>query len=312
VQHDIRYHGNNLYSLFNNNNGNEPYPWSSTNFYILDEDNFTATEVKRFHNDPQVFGDIMGNAQLLPNGNVVTGWGRPHNNIVTTEFNADGESELQITIPYTTYRSFKFEWENDVFTKSNDSLTYEVYESDSAVQEITIGNNHIRTISITGIHHHNDAFKVLNDSLLPASLLPGEEVTFRVQFGPKPEGFYPDVLSFYENTENDTLVQRITTQVFLSGESTKEESVKEFENIEASISPNPGTGLFQLQIAEKHLPAKISVLDGSGNVIITKAQANQDIIWLNLAELVNGLYFVKIEPANQNNTGTVKLIKSSD
>lgn len=312
MQHDVRYHGNNLISLFNNGSGTDPDPWSSSVFYAIDDENMTATMMERYYNDPAVFGDIMGNCQLLDNGNIVTGWGRADNGIETTEFSPDGTSEMQITIPYTVYRSFKFQWQNDVFSKSTDTLDFSVYYHDSLTKEITIGNNHSRAVTITGFHHHTDNFSLANDSLIPVTLQPGEEATFRVKFGPAPIGEYSDVLSLYEDIETDSVIQRIACQVYLQGKANEDNSIFEPEANFVNVSPNPGTGKFTICTSADKLPLMLELTDLSGNVIKRFNRLNKEKLTVNLSAYPGGIYFLKAMNTKKNLRQTLKLIKISN
>lgn len=309
MQHDIRYHGGNLVSLYNNSNGSDPDPYSSSIFYMLNEENFTAKEDERYYNDPPVFGDIMGNCQKLENGNLVTGWGRPDNHIVTTEFCPDGEEQIQISIPYTVYRSFKFVWENDVFTKSTDTLDYSIYYPDSAIEQVTIGNNHSREISVNGFHNHTDVFDLVNKSFIPATLAPGDSVTFSVKFIPPAAGNYTDVLSFYEDIENEEVVQRTGCQLKMIGVAMDDESIHETALSAVRVSPNPAKGIFKITVSKSYLPLNLEVSSASGAVVKRQKQFNRSELNVNLNRYPDGIYFLKASQPGSLKSQVIKLMK---
>ena len=113
-QHDIRVLPDGSIgdiSLFDNHNNNDPMN-SRAMVFDIDEDNLTAELVWQYRNTPDVFSSFMGNAQYLPNGSFVIGWGGlPSPNI--TEVKQDGTKvfEMAFDAPYVNYRGFRFEWE---------------------------------------------------------------------------------------------------------------------------------------------------------------------------------------------------------
>ncbi len=109
-QHDIRRLPNGHISLFDNHNN--PGPTNSRVLeYALDEQTMTATLVRALHHAPDVFSPFMGNAQLLPNGNTMVGWG---GNLTPslTEYHADGSPAFEVDFadPLVSYRAFRFPW----------------------------------------------------------------------------------------------------------------------------------------------------------------------------------------------------------
>ena len=74
-----------------------------------DESNMKASLVHEYTHPGKMYADAAGNAQVLPNGNVFVGWGRP---LAISEFSREGELLFDARLPpeNRTYRAFRFEW----------------------------------------------------------------------------------------------------------------------------------------------------------------------------------------------------------
>jgi hypothetical protein len=106
-QHDIRRLPNGNVTIFDNRNGILP-AYSRGVEYQLDEVNKTATKVWEFYNTPPTISGAMGNAQRLPNGNTVIGWGTA---ALMTEVHSDGTKAFELALaPRMNYRAFRFPW----------------------------------------------------------------------------------------------------------------------------------------------------------------------------------------------------------
>ena len=82
-------------------------PWSTCSI----RPRRTATLVWEYRNTPDVFAWGMGNAQRLPNGNTMIGWGTAVPTL--TEVTPDGRKAFELTMDSThqSYRAFRFTWE---------------------------------------------------------------------------------------------------------------------------------------------------------------------------------------------------------
>jgi hypothetical protein len=110
-QHDIRRLPNGNITLFDNGNLNTPQQ-SRACEYALDEENKVATLVWEYRYDPPFYTSAMGNAQRLPCGNTVIGWGSSQSPDVT-EVHMDGTIAFDMTFGRgaSTYRAFRYPWE---------------------------------------------------------------------------------------------------------------------------------------------------------------------------------------------------------
>jgi hypothetical protein len=111
-QHDARHFGRTAISLFDNG-GDETVQVASQSRGLqlrLDFKAMHATVEAESTHDPPLYGRIMGNMQLLPNGNRMIGWGAdPH----LTEFGPEGTIRFDAKLPRggETYRCFRFPWQ---------------------------------------------------------------------------------------------------------------------------------------------------------------------------------------------------------
>lgn len=129
-QHDIRRLANGHVTLFDNGNARTP-PYSRVVEFELDEENKVATSEWEYRNSPDTFSPGMGNAQRLPNGNTLIGWGGSSDPAVI-EAKPDGTKafELSFTPGVVSYRTFRFPWQGfpswaptALLKKDNDKAT---------------------------------------------------------------------------------------------------------------------------------------------------------------------------------------------
>lgn len=108
-QHDIRRLPNGNIMIYDNGNSRQP-AYSRVVEYELDEVNKTARMVWEYRRNPDVFGQALGSAQRLPNGNTLVSWGSFLNpKIDITEVTPDKTTVLELSFPIgtVTYRAYK-------------------------------------------------------------------------------------------------------------------------------------------------------------------------------------------------------------
>jgi hypothetical protein len=109
-QHDARHHGSNRVTIFDDGAAPQVQPQSRVLVLSLDFDRKRATLVRKYaHRPNRLVSQFMGNAQVLPNGHVVVGWG---NEPYVTEFGPDGTILFDAKLPRggQNYRAFRFDW----------------------------------------------------------------------------------------------------------------------------------------------------------------------------------------------------------
>ena len=113
-QHDIRRVADGYVTIFDNRSGPDS-TFARAVEYQLDENNMIATQVWEHRSNSM--SPAMGNAQRLPNGNTMIGWGSVYPSL--TEVKNSGEIAFELSfVPYdnpnlllNSYRAFRFEWE---------------------------------------------------------------------------------------------------------------------------------------------------------------------------------------------------------
>ncbi|HZW04670.1 MAG TPA: aryl-sulfate sulfotransferase [Anaerolineaceae bacterium] len=127
-QHDARWLANGNLTIFDNLG--QPGPSRAVE-YQIDEGQRMVNKVWEYAHNPVVFAAFMGNAQRLPNGNTLLGWGAPSleegfNFASITEVDAAGEPVFDLTFdsPFVSYRAFRFPWQG--FPTTPPELAYTI------------------------------------------------------------------------------------------------------------------------------------------------------------------------------------------
>ncbi|HPS64499.1 MAG TPA: aryl-sulfate sulfotransferase [Ignavibacteria bacterium] len=113
-QHAIRRLANGHIIMFDNGNYHTP-PFSRAVEYNLDELNKTCTKTWEYRHNPSISAFAMGNAQRLPNGNTMIGWGSASTTL--TEVDSTGQILYELDLPagQMSYRAYRYSW-NDIMT----------------------------------------------------------------------------------------------------------------------------------------------------------------------------------------------------
>jgi hypothetical protein len=107
-QHDARRQRDGTITIFDN--GNVSRVDQSRGIVVeVDEDKMSASLVREYTHPDRLLSDTQGNVQVLPNGNVLVGWGSAP---FFSEFNHHGELLFHAAFPTEgeTYRAFRFPW----------------------------------------------------------------------------------------------------------------------------------------------------------------------------------------------------------
>lgn len=98
-------------------------------------------------------------------------------------------------------------------------------------------------------------------------------------------------------------------QILIDFSNVSSDEEKHFEPYDFSISPNPSSGLFNLDLSQFSSKTELMVFDLSGKVVLQKTLAEQDAFGthtMNLSELENGAYTLRI--VNENKVGLERLV----
>ena len=108
-QHDARLHRGNLLSLFDDGGAPTVQPQSKALVLDLDVKRMHASLHRRYVHHPPVVAHALGSTQLLPNGNVLVGWGTsPY----FSEYTDGGRLVFDARLPAggQNYRTLRFPW----------------------------------------------------------------------------------------------------------------------------------------------------------------------------------------------------------
>lgn len=114
-QHDFRHVEGNLYSVFDNGTHHSPQI-SRASIYEIDTNNLTAELVFNFQVSG-LYGSHMGSTQMLPNGNVLVGWGDVTGYQVRPDITEVSPAGTQVfrgrfnQLALESYRAYRFDWE---------------------------------------------------------------------------------------------------------------------------------------------------------------------------------------------------------
>jgi hypothetical protein len=262
--------------------------------YIIDELNMTATMVKRWRNEPDIYGVIMGNAQEVETGGRVVGWGSGVPGI--TEFHEDGSIALEVYIDNFNYRAFRYDWETTAFEFSTDTLDFgEIYYQGSGKKTVTITNNTYAYLEINHVQTRTPYF-VVDEEELPIYITPTKSQELSFYFYPDAEGEFTDVLTICSN-DDYPLIQRIARQLPVKALATEDAGFGELNKVNLMISPNPsGDGIFMFSGVHPGEIKMITILSPEGTIVarMKDFKGNQ----LDLSDYAPGIYIVHINLKN--------------
>ncbi len=108
-QHDARRLEGNLLSLYDDGAAPQVEAYSRALIFAVDEKNKRATLHRKYVHNPPLSAHALGSTQILPNGNVLVGWGTEPN---ITEYTPGGKVVFEAKLPKggQNYRALRFPW----------------------------------------------------------------------------------------------------------------------------------------------------------------------------------------------------------
>ena len=107
-QHDARQHPDGTLTMFDDGSGDMSHPSRGLRIRV-DESAKTTTLVAQYPHTPPLASGAMGNAQVVPGGGMMVGWG---NNPYVTEFGPGGDVRFDASFPgqAKNYRAYRDTW----------------------------------------------------------------------------------------------------------------------------------------------------------------------------------------------------------
>ena len=212
-QHSIRSLGNGNILLFDNGNQHNPQISSAVE-YAINESEKTATLVKRYYRNPNVYSNHQGTTQRVHNGNTIMNWGPYWPSL--TEFHPNGEPALEWDFTKHSFcpRIEKYVWETKIFETDLTEINFGIFQNDTLFQNLWIKNNSPGILTITTLDKHTDYFGI--DEQLPVNIASGDSLQTKIWYfaGSMQTGKVWDVLTLASDSEN----QRIARQIKVTGE----------------------------------------------------------------------------------------------
>ena len=299
AQHDIRYHGNDTYSLFDNGWNNTNNQFSSAVEYQIHEEALTATQTKRLRSQPgDIYGHIMGNAQYIDSGRTIVGWGSGIPNI--TEFKADGSKTLEFSFEAINYRAFKYDFQQTRFYPSTDSLDFGYIQmNETAQKKITMINNSYEPIEINTVHFRSNKFYLATN--LPITLEAEESKEIIIEFQPNGnQGLYTDIITLSQDITEGDNVERLSRQIHLNGYASETDGIQENQLHFIEIFPNPASEFITIKNNEEPLEIAINLKSTDGKTMLRKNTVLSGILKIGLSQIPSGIYILELKEEKQS------------
>ncbi len=293
AQHNIKYLGNQFYSMFDNGNSRIP-PFTRAITYQLDEVNMTATLTEDFQqSNPPDFTPFMGSNQQLENGSHLIGWAFNLQKYSLTQFDVNGNIEFEIkpvdTFSLVSYRAAKYNWETSLFNFAVDTLDFgnNVLIGDSVCLSVCLINNSDNPLEINGYYSTDSTISLA--SPLPVTLNANSCDSISVCF--KPAGAVPvsAVLSVYHQTDSIRIACQtrvlgggIVDNIFTHSHATNH----------LTIAPNPCTTRCSVAFSNGSVITGVKVFNVDGK-LVRHINVNQETV-VNLSKLKKGVYLIKL------------------
>ncbi|MBT8377955.1 MAG: aryl-sulfate sulfotransferase, partial [Ignavibacteria bacterium] len=298
-QHDARVLSNGNIALFDNGLFLIP-EYSSYVEYEIDEQNFTATLVRRYSRNGSIFSGKRGGVQELPNGNILISWDGILYPFVS-EINPEDSTvyEVKYDNHVQQYRAYKFPWKTNLFSVQYDSLDFGTLTvGDSSSIEVKIYNRGEDSVIINEVFNNEPSFYV--DEILPIEIAPHDSIEIRIVFKPLEERNFTDKMNFRYAT--DTLL--IAQQIYVQGETNIVNEVEEStETYSYSLSqnyPNPFNSSTKINFSvHQESNVNLSIYNLLGELVSTlvneqKKPGHYEYAF-NASELPSGIYLYSIK-----------------
>ncbi len=262
-QHSIRYHGDSVYTLFDNGNWHNP-PRSRGVEYIIDQQAKTAVLMKEFvPGDSPLFAPEMGHLQKTDDRSVILGWAANIAGLVLTDFDELGNKRIEFHNYDTaciSYRAYKFPWKTNAFYFNSDTLVIVSQTFDTSYNTIELYNNSNADLLLSGFQTCSDVFFV--HDAFPITVPPFGNHQLIVGLSSVNQGYFTDVLTIYSQTQSDSV--RIAAQTRLIGDVTV--GIEEFPS-ESSLIIKVHSNIIEVSATNNEIINYVDVYDMTGRLL---------------------------------------------
>ena len=317
-QHDARILSNGNLALFDNGHMLIPQ-YSSYVEYDIDEQNFTATLIRRYSRNGTIYSQTRGGVQELSNGNIFISWDDITNPLVS-EINLEDSTiyEARYDNYVHHYRAYKFPWKTNLFSPQYDSLDFGIVPVGQSFSiDVKLYNRKDDIVFINEVFNRDSSFYV--DELLPIEIAPHDFVEATIVFEPIESGSFADKINFRSVT--DTLL--LARQVFVEGAthpvSVEEEITEAYSYSLSQNYPNPFNPFTNIEFQISNFGfVSLKVYDILGNEIATLVDEELfpgvynfefDLRADVRPALTSGIYFYQLRTGNFMQTKKMLLLK---
>jgi len=307
-QHHIRVLDNGHYTLFDNGNYLIPQ-YSSALEYSVDEDNKTA-ELVWSYADEVIYGAFMGSVERLDNGHTFIGWGGTHPSY--TEINSDKEKILEVDLsePYLSYRAFRQDWSQSVFSISKDTLNFKSNSTRTDTLYFDLTNNIGHDLIITSAVTRTDNFKVINQ--LPFTLVSKGTTQIEVVAKPATDENIGDVLTIRSDSEDLGYGVQIVLNSNIINSITDDPLTNDFTLLQNYPNPfNPSTKI-EFNIPKSGM-VNLTIYDVLGREVATLVNkqmvSGYHSFEFDGSNLSSGVYFYKLKSGSFLDIKKMMLLK---
>ena len=297
AQHDIRYLGNNKYSLFDNGWGNI-VKFSRGVCYELDTIAMTATLISDYnYSDSLLFSPFMGGNYRGDDNESVVGWSINQKRHVLTEYDSLGNISLEMmsidTGGLVSYRAGKHLWETNAVSFDQDKYFIEEAEvGETVILEFEFQNNTTEIFDLNGFNSSDSTFSLQEP--IPISISPSETLTLHLLFSPSEEKAYTSAVSLFTDNQQKRIAKqfRVNTAVVTS--------LNEITELkpEFKLSPNPAHNSVLITTGDNSNIYNIEVFSILGENVISKTVNRTNQYLLNIQGQKPGVYILRLETSS--------------
>ncbi len=297
AQHDIRYMGNNKYSLFDNGWGNN-VKFSRVVCYQLDTIAMTATLISDYNYfDEMLFSPFMGGYYHGDENESVVGWSINQQRHVLTEYDSLGNVLLEMmsvdTGGLVSYRAVKHLWETNAIAFNQDEYYIDEADVDETISmEFEFTNTSTEVFLLNGFNSSDSAFSLLE--ILPISVSPSETLTLNLLFSPNEEKAYTSAISLFTDNEQTRIAKQFRVNTALVTSLNEIIALKP----EFKLSPNPANNLVLITANNNSTIYNIEVFSILGEKVISETIGGTNQYLLNIENQKQGVYIVRLETSN--------------
>ena len=310
MPHNFKRMENGHYTVFDNGTERNP-AYSRAIEYAIDQENKTIEMVWEFDADKTVFSRSGGSTKRLSSGNTLVCYGGQVSNPSVTEVKPDGSVALTLAFVDPGIRSgsaSKHPWKTTLFSTNTDTVDFGEWDGYTySAYILKIKNNSGKELELTDHHLHTNAF-IIDDNLLPMTLMPNEEKNINLLYYPYDidSSVVNDVLTINSDINSDTLIQRVAVQVFLTG--TKLYSaVGGYSTDHIRIYPNPVQDHVSIR-SPRLLKGELMIYSMNGSLVYKK-DMNDNRVSIDFRKFEKGMYLIEIYDESSNEYHRKKIVK---